>query len=482
MRPSLTGKHTLFALFLLFLILALKGFFRGQLSFALPFLSVCAAVYALRFKVSELKAAFPLALLISALSLIPSGGGNVVEWKLFRGEDTILKLSDGSRVVAKGEADIGDIVGSDGKLIEKGNALLNLLPRMRFRLYERCCEKLPYPVSSVVSSVTLGVRDELPVSVKSYMVLNGTYHYLAISGLHFAVLLSLLYLLLRVFRFKRPLLKSSLFSGALLPFTGMPPSALRAFLFSLLLSLGRESGRRTDPLYITVIVAIAFSAISRFGTGAILSFIAVVGVIVALSFERGRKPLLFIFPFLFTLPFIVFRFGTFNVLSPLNSALLFPVIFPILLLSIISEITLFSVPVLNKALVLLVKLFVLINGVEFSLSKGFVVSASVPEYMVVLVYLLALLLLMFERRRETAFLFLSFLILAALSGREITGKRLDVDGRVLNSFRFLTQEGQKLSNCTVYTDYTMPFSRRILWKNTIVERRGGAPKREVHRW
>ncbi len=102
--------------------------------------------------------------------------------------------------------------------------------------------------TAVLKAMLLGRRDSLPPEVRGLMVRAGTYHVLAISGLHVGIVVLLLVSaisLLRLPRWPRAGL-AVLFVAAYVVFTGARPSALRAGTFFGLLSLGRLLEWRLD--------------------------------------------------------------------------------------------------------------------------------------------------------------------------------------------------------------------------------------------
>ncbi len=466
------NKHTLFVLTVLFWVIGLRELSNGNL-FPLFVAVILVLIYSIRFSLSELKVLFIIVPLLCFFSLIPSADpGSAVTWKYFRNDDVILKLSSGKKIVANEDClEIGDVVDFKGNLLEKGNPFKTAIPRFRFEIYQRCAEKIPYPVSEVVSAMTIGVRDQVPDSIKAYMILNGTYHYFAISGLHIGVVISVFYLLFKTLRIRFPLFKSSLATGILLPFTGLPPSALRAFFFSSVVSLGKAVGRKVDLMYVTVLTALLFAAFSNLSTGAILSFLAVTGILVALTFNKHRSILAFTFPFLFTLPYVALKFGTFNLLSPVNSLILFPLIYIVLLTSLVAEITMFSVPPINTLLTYLVRLVVELSKIQYIFTKPFIVHVNIPEIYVMLFYVFALMMLVFENRKALIFTFSIFLISTILFKVKIHGEEIVLDGKTLNSCRFITSKGQELEKCKIYSNFVLPFSRKLLKDNEIYDLR-----------
>jgi predicted membrane metal-binding protein len=102
-------------------------------------------------------------------------------------------------------------------------------------------QTLPYPESSFLGGVLLGLKGGLPQNVTQEFRMTGVSHVLAVSGLHVTIIAALLYgiftvlkIPLRVFA---PLIVFALFTFALI--VGWPSSAVRAALMNSLFILSR---------------------------------------------------------------------------------------------------------------------------------------------------------------------------------------------------------------------------------------------------
>lgn len=120
-------------------------------------------------------------------------------------------------------------------------------PWYRFALYLRAeCLKvikqtIPYPESSFLGGVLLGLRGGVPPHVIKEFRMTGVSHVLAVSGLHVTIIAGLLYGLFTAFRVPlkvfAPFICFFLFTFALI--VGWPSSAVRAALMNSLFVLAR---------------------------------------------------------------------------------------------------------------------------------------------------------------------------------------------------------------------------------------------------
>jgi ComEC/Rec2-related protein len=100
---------------------------------------------------------------------------------------------------------------------------------------------MPYPESSFLGGVLLGLKGGLPAKVSQEFRMTGVSHVLAVSGLHVTIIAGLLYGLFSVFKVPlkvfAPMIVFSLFTFALI--VGWPSSAVRAALMNSLFILSR---------------------------------------------------------------------------------------------------------------------------------------------------------------------------------------------------------------------------------------------------
>jgi len=206
----------------------------------------------------------------------------------------------------------------------------------------------------------------------------------------------------------------------------------------------------------------------------VLSFCAVAGILLVVA-ESGNWALralkVSIAPFLFTLPVILRTFGTVNFLSPLNS-LVATLFFPLfLVLAFLSEITLFKIDFLNRALELTGVYFLKLSQLLFYLTGNFVFHSKISLWLSGTCMLLMLFFVL-AGRRHLLFIPPAFLLVYAFFDASIVeGKKLEIEGWKLNSFRFVSTEGQAFKGCRIYSDYVFPATRKFLDGNRLIDKR-----------
>ncbi|WP_158025377.1 ComEC/Rec2 family competence protein [Desulfurobacterium indicum] len=434
----------------------------------MPFLAVVFLLYLVKYGIRDLVfSALIVVLLVSLLSVFSSSSISEVKWIFETDEGRVALLTDGRYVSVSDDVSVGDVVSDDGMLVEKGG-LLSLPDRVRFALSEKVESSIDYPFSSLVEAVTLGVRYNLPQSVKAYMALAGVYPFLAISGLHVAVIFGFISVVMKLFRIFS--LKRALFIlTVLMPFTGFPVSVIRAYIFIVIAVFLKIHGRRVDYIYITVLTAFLMSLIFSVSSGFILSFLGALGIFAAMETDGfKRKLFLILFPFFFTLPYVVFRFGTVNLFSPLFMVLLTPLFTLFLFLCFLSEITYFK---LNLFVVATEKvsgyLILFIKWLFGILHFGIIhVYLSLFEIFV-LTFLVFVVLILKINRSYLLVVFSIFTVLLLFNRSYVYNETKRISGRKLNSAYFLSGEGQKYKDSTLVTDYVFPYSRRILKFNGV---------------
>jgi len=446
-----------------------------------PFLLISVLIlffhYAARFRAKELIPGVVAVLFsLAFFSLFkPSVSPDRVVWISEKREGVkVAILENGKRVKLSDDAKIGDIVDSSGHVLKKGNSFLNFFQNLRYSLYRKVEEHVDYPISSVVGAVTLGVRYEIPYAVKGYFLLSGLYPFLAISGLHVGIVVGALAGLFKLLRFRSPLTKASLFLLPLMPLTGLPPSAVRAYLFMLFISLGIENYRRVSPLYLLGVVFLITVITGKVTLSAVLSFSAVAGILLFAS-SGGSKILriikVSIAPFLFTLPVILSTFGTVNLLSPVNSAVGALLFSPFLVLSFLSEVTLFKIPFINELLELTGFYFLKTSQILFDLSKNFILYSPTPLWLSGVCMVLMLTISLMGRRNLLLFPPIFLLAYAFFNSPTVEGKKVEIEGWRLNSFWFISGEGRALKNCRVLSNYVLPATRKFLPANELLDKR-----------
>lgn len=212
---------------------------------------------------------------------------------------------------------------------------------------------LNYPESTFLNSILLGLRRELPKNVQDSFSITGTSHLVAISGLHIVILSAIIFSLLRALRISRK--KSFIFVIAFLvlfiAMIGFKASAIRAGIFGLIAILAEVVARPKRAvlvlLWAACIILLINPMMLRYDMGFQLSFLAVLGLIYlgpAIKKKLSRLPnwlgirnilVMTLSAQLFVLPWLLYKFGTLSLISPLANILVLPAMPIIMILGII---------------------------------------------------------------------------------------------------------------------------------------------------
>ena len=470
-------KHTTYIFFLSFLIVAIQNSGKSCFVFCLLAAFILLVYYWFKFKLSELLPGTVIALFVFIFFkfLSPVENPERVVWITERWNDTkIALLLDGSRIPVEDNVKIGDIVNESGRIIQKGSSIFYLLPNLRLRIYRKLEENIPYPVSSVAGGATLGVRREIPDAVKSYFLLSGLYPFLAISGLHIGIVIGSIAFVLRLFSLKKPLTKASLVVLPLMPLTGLPPSAVRAYLFTLFVSLGIENFRKVSPYYLLGVILFLTAVTESISIGAVLSFLAVGGILVIIDSVKSKVLKLLLFPVapaLFTLPVVLSNFGTFNLMSVVNSQIAGFIFVPFLIVTFLAEVTLFKFDFINETVEVLGSIFIQLSQKLFFFTKDFILYSRVSLWISGAVLIMMFFFLLSKKKLLSFLPPFLLLVYAFLSPVTVTDRTFTVDGYKLNSSWFISTEGQSYRNCLIYSDYVLPYTKKCLCRNKLVDKR-----------
>lgn len=370
------------------------------------------------------------------------------------------------------KVEVGDYIDKEGELLLKGEGVGVFFERLRSRIYKDIESNIDYPISAVVGALTLGVRYEIPPSLKGYFSLSGLYHFLAISGLHVGIVIGALAFFLKLIKIPKPLTTSSLILLPFLPLTGLPSSVVRAYLFTLLVSLGVESFRRITPLYLLGVVFLVSLLFGKFNLSAVLSFLAVGGILLSVygggsKLEKSVK--VAVAPLLFTSPVIFYLFGTQNLLSFITTPLVGLIFTPFLISSFLSEITLFKFSFINSLTQFLGELFIKGCKLAFSYTKFAVVHSELSLPVVAGALLLTLSFSLLGLVRYSFLPLLLLVLFSVLNQTVIKDKEFFLKGWKLNSFRFVSTEGQRYRDCKIVSTYVYPATKKLLFRNKLID-------------
>jgi len=176
-------------------------------------------------------------------------------------------------------------------------ALLGRIDAARAWLGQRVDGLYPEHQSGYMKGLVLGIREDLDPEQFQQFSRLGLTHILAISGLHVAVFLYVLGMLLRLARFSRE--SSMHIMMAAIPLyvllSGSSPSVMRAGIMALLGLLAARLGRLKDGLHLLSAAAILMLAWDPFlieNVSFQLSYIVTIGLIVGVSPVRQMLPIL----------------------------------------------------------------------------------------------------------------------------------------------------------------------------------------------
>ncbi len=469
-------KHTVYVFLLVSVALAVKEFGSPLFLYIFLFFLMSLVVYSLRFKPHEvlpgILAVVVLTVVTNSFEFAPQR--EKVVWVKPLGDASYLVTTSNRRsFVMEEEPKIGDLVIRESGFIET-DSLANFFPRLRYKLYRRIEESCDYPVSALIGATTLGIRKELPDSIKCYFLFSGVYHFLAISGLHVTAMIGAVAALFRLFKISRPFTKATLVLLPFLPLTGMPPSLFRAYIFSLLVSVGIESYRRITPLYLLGLVMLLSVMFGKFDLSAALSFLAVLGILLALEGREGKLVKSFkvgFYPMLFTLPVILLKFGTFNPISFINSTVAGVFFTPFLIFSFLNEITLFKIGFIISINEFLGILFIKVSEFLYSLTHKLVFHSEISLSLAAVTLLISLVLVLFGKKETSVFPLLLLFVWVTFDQTKVIDKSFELKGKVLNSFYFISSKGQRFENCTICSDYVFPSTYKFMHRNRLVDKR-----------
>jgi len=179
----------------------------------------------------------------------------------------------------------------------QGNPLLEWVYSLRHRLSGVIAEVLPEPQASLVQGIVLGMRGNIPTSLKTDFSHSGTTHLLAISGLHLSIVTGILLVIgSRLFgrRYHIYIWLALLAIWSYAVISGMNPPVMRAAIMASLFLAAEMLGRQRSA-----ITALTFAGAIMVGINPQilwdasfqLSFLAMVGLIFVAPWlqAQGRK-------------------------------------------------------------------------------------------------------------------------------------------------------------------------------------------------
>lgn len=272
------------------------------------------------------------------------------------------------------------------KVINKDKfSLFREIYKLRDELIFRIRYSIPSNEGEIVCGILFGEREYIEPATIDLFSVAGISHLLAVSGMHLTIIISLLELVLRLFRINKCI--RSVLALVLCFFmaviTGFTPSILRAsimVLFLLIAQLIRYDYDNTTALGVSAVVICIINPYAILNVGFQLSFCATFGLIVSQKIiEANRRCFslktvgffkLFvhellnlilpcIFAFVFTIPITTCVFGTFSTYSPIVNFLISPLVPILMVFIILSCVTVFlPANIISSIIFLITKLLV----------------------------------------------------------------------------------------------------------------------------
>ena len=227
---------------------------------------------------------------------------------------------------------------------DQGNLIYAKILSFKESLRESIYKNLSPPQSSILGAVILGDKSRISEEWKERLNYAGVRHLTAVSGMHVAILTSILMTLLiglglwRQQAFYFALILIALF----VVMTGLQPSAIRAGIMGGLFLFAQHLGKLNSASRAIVFAGAAMLAqnplLLRLDVGFQLSFLAMLGIIYLLPTFRDwfRKiPNFFqlrnilavtLSAQIFTLPILIYNFGYFSLVAPVTNVLIIPLL------------------------------------------------------------------------------------------------------------------------------------------------------------
>ncbi len=232
------------------------------------------------------------------------------------------------------------------ELIERnqGNFFYTQVLNLKNKLREVIDQNLSPPQSSILGALILGDKKQISQEWKEKLNYAGVRHLTAVSGMHVAILSSVLMsLLIGIGLWRRQAFYFSIILILLfIVITGLQPSAIRAGVMGGLFLLGQHLGRLSQSLramFFAAALMLAFNPLLlKLDVGFQLSFLAMVGIIYFLPFfqkwfrniahpSQFKNIVTLTFSAqIFTLPILIYNFGYFSLVAPATNILLLPLL------------------------------------------------------------------------------------------------------------------------------------------------------------
>lgn len=278
--------------------------------------------------------------------------------------------------------------------------ILTELYDLKKSIGKRFSESLGDEDSAFVMSLCFGDTEHLTKEQKSQFQKLGVIHAVSVSGMH----MSIIYIILENIA---GMGLATVASSIYVIFTGMQPSAVRAFLMIFILKISKKFMRGYDSLSalsLSAILILIFKPYFIMDLGFLLSYLAALGIILYYKkikkiFWRLPKKLnedisIALSAQIFSLPLILFSLGNFSPGFLLGNIILLPLYTAVMILGNVCLLFLPVTPVFNLLVIILKYTNVIIDGAQYLLLNitPDVVYSSRAEATVVFLFLTCLIL------------------------------------------------------------------------------------------
>ncbi len=228
------------------------------------------------------------------------------------------------------------------KLVEKqtyggpASAVYAKILGFKDKLRESIYQNLSPPQSSILGAMVLGDKRKMPTELKEKLNIAGIRHITAVSGMHVAILTSILMAGLVGLGFwkKQAFYFTITLVALFIIMTGLQPSSIRAGimagLFLLAQYLGRPNVSSRAIVFAAAIMLAHNPLLLKLDVGFQLSFLAMLGIIYLMpTFKKWVKSGVLAMTLsaqVFTLPILIYNFGYMSAVAPLTNVLIVPIL------------------------------------------------------------------------------------------------------------------------------------------------------------
>ncbi len=234
------------------------------------------------------------------------------------------------------------------ELLERnqGNKIYAAILKFKQKLRESISQNLSPPQSSILRALILGDKKQISDKWKEKLNYAGVRHLTAVSGMHVAILISILMTILiglGLWR-QQAFYITLIFIWSFIIMTGLQSSAIRAGIMGSLFLLSQYLGRLNISSRAVIFAGTLMLAqnplILKSDVGFQLSFLAIMGIIYLTPVLKDwlkfipeekifnlRSILAITFSAqIFTLPILIYNFGYFSLVAPLVNILILPLL------------------------------------------------------------------------------------------------------------------------------------------------------------